>query len=623
MNPVADFGYGPNNHPMPLPPPPQRKRGWNQFNQGAAAPSDQVDSGSHVKVYVAPVPRTSTEADFKLVESSALPSSLYMIRLVFEAHGTIIEVVLLRDKLTGARQGSCFVKYETLDGADRAIKALNNQYTFPGESVPVVVKYADRKRERLGDQRNLEKKDLLEKAIDKVFVGYINKDASAKEFEEIFSPYGHVEDVFIMRNRAYAFVKFSNGEMAAAAIKGLNGTFTMRGCDRPLIVRYADPIKPKTGEPRGNYLPGNANFGPCSQDSAAWTLPNFSNSNARASIPPIGPHHSTIPHPHVTSQMQNWERGAAVVQQPFPSQQVHSQLASMPLQSIQAPNMSSQPFISGEQRQSHPADSSAQNMEQKPNSQTGSNNQKPAESTIPNFVPNFVSISFPDEIFPDCDWSEHYCPDGHAYYYNNVTLESRWEKPEEYALYEKESQKQQEQDDNSCLHSPLLPSSAEQVTQRQQVHSQMHLILSCLFLIRDWSVTGPVSLVQVRVAAVNEILEDVVSTFAGGIGEWIVDFLRTKSCDNDDSNFELQSSLQMEEDINDDQEQSKTSMVAQIERLKLCEAGEFLGLMLSFVMMPDHNFCGCFFYLGAMDSRYADSFSFILVLFVGERGMGD
>ena len=28
--------------------------------------------------------------------------------------------------------GSCFVKYATLDEADRAIKALSNQYTFPG-----------------------------------------------------------------------------------------------------------------------------------------------------------------------------------------------------------------------------------------------------------------------------------------------------------------------------------------------------------------------------------------------------------------------------------------------------------------------------------------------------------
>lgn len=30
--------------------------------------------------------------------------------------------------------GSCFVKYATLDEADRAIKALSNQYTFPGVS---------------------------------------------------------------------------------------------------------------------------------------------------------------------------------------------------------------------------------------------------------------------------------------------------------------------------------------------------------------------------------------------------------------------------------------------------------------------------------------------------------
>lgn len=30
-----------------------------------------------------------------------------------------------------------------------------------------------------------------------------------------------------------------------------------------------------------------------------------------------------------------------------------------------------------------------------------------------------------DEVYPDCDWSEHYCPDGQKYYYNNVTCESK------------------------------------------------------------------------------------------------------------------------------------------------------------------------------------------------------
>ncbi|CAL0311160.1 unnamed protein product [Lupinus luteus] len=432
-----------NNHSMP--PRPFRKRGWHQ--------GDQVDGCSHVKVYVAPVPRTSTEAD---------------VRLVFEVHGTIIEVVLLKDKSTGARQGSCLVKYATLDEADRAIKALNNQYTFPGEATPVVVRYADRERERLGVQRNLEMKGRLKEVmVHKVYVGHINKEASKKDFEDIFSPYGHVEEVFIPYLRGYAFVKYSSREMASAAIEGLNGKFTMRGCDTPLIVRFADPIKPKTGESRDKYLPGNANFGPSSQEPAAWPQPNFGNSNIGRSIPPTGPHHPPIPHPQVTSQMQNWERGAAVVQHPFPFQQVHSQMVSMPLQPIQAPNVSSQPFSTEVQRQSHLVDSTAQNMEQKLNSQlhtqTGSNSDKVVDSIQP-----IVPINFPDEVFPDCDWSEHYCPDGHKYYYNCVTCESRWEKPEENVLCEKESQKPQGQEDHSGLRSQLASSSPQQVAQSHQ-----------------------------------------------------------------------------------------------------------------------------------------------------------
>ncbi|TKY61693.1 Flowering time control protein FCA [Spatholobus suberectus] len=451
--PPVDSGYA-LNHSLPRP---LRKRPWHHSNQGTSP--DQVDGACHVKVYVAPVPRTAPEAD---------------IRSVFEEHGTIVEVVLLKDKRTGVRQGSCFVKYATLDEADRAIKALSNQYTFPGESLPVVVKFADRELERLGVRgfcRNMEKKDPLEEVADKVFVSSINKEASKKEIEEIFSPYGHVEDIFIAHSRGYAFVKFSNREMALAAIKGLNRTFTMRGCDHPLIVRFADPKKPKTGESRGNYLSANANFGPCSQEPAMWPLPNFGDSNTGGSILPVAPHHSTIAHPQVTSHMQNWEPGATVVQQPFPPQQVHPQLASMPVGSIQDLKLSSQPFITEVQRQLHPADSSVQNIEQQLSSQTGSNPNTVAGNTPPD-----MPTSPEDEEFPECDWSEHYCPDGYKYYYNCVTCESRWEKPEEYALYEKESQKQQEQEqeDNSCSLSQLSLSSSQQVAQRQQETNHDH-----------------------------------------------------------------------------------------------------------------------------------------------------
>ncbi|WVZ07302.1 hypothetical protein V8G54_020648 [Vigna mungo] len=237
--------------------------------------------------------------------------------------------------------------------------------------------------------------------------------------------------------------------MALAAIKGLNRTFTMRGCDHPLIVRFADPKRPRTAESR--------------------PLPNFGDPNCGGSMLPIAPHHSSIANPQVTTHMQNWEPGATVVQHSFPPQQLHSQLGSMPFGSIQAPKLPSQtqPFITEVQRESHPADSSVQNIEQHLSSQlasqTGSN-----PSTAAGNTPPAMPSSPQDEDFPECDWSEHYCPDGVKYYYNCVTCESRWEKPEEYALYEKESQKQPELENNYCSLSQLSSCSSLQVAEKYQ-----------------------------------------------------------------------------------------------------------------------------------------------------------
>lgn len=96
----------------------------------------------------------------------------------------------------------------------------------------------------------------------------------------------------------------------------------------------------------------------------------------------------------------------------------------------------------------------------------------------------------------ECDWSEHTCPDGYKYYYNCVTLEStvsfclwiftaseylevffpkdirninknclQWDKPEEFALFEKQLQKQQKpQNPSQKLQSHLPIPSPEQAS---------------------------------------------------------------------------------------------------------------------------------------------------------------
>ncbi|CAN1195108.1 Flowering time control protein FCA [Linum perenne] len=198
-----------------------------------------------------------------------------MIRLAFEKEGNVIEVALVKDKNTGQQQSYCFVKYATSEEADRAIKALHNQHTLPGVSsicafafsscmiivgfqpcyfflqgnAPIRVKYADGERVRLGGA-----------ATDhKLYVFAINKQATEMEVEEIFAPYGRVEDVHLLRDemkqsRGCGFVKYSHRDMALEAISALNGAYTMRGCNQPLIVRFADAKKPKAGDssfPRG------------------------------------------------------------------------------------------------------------------------------------------------------------------------------------------------------------------------------------------------------------------------------------------------------------------------------------------------------------------------------------
>ncbi|WOL13536.1 flowering time control protein FCA isoform X1 [Canna indica] len=226
-------GFGP---PAPMGGP---RRGFS----GRGGSPDRTGGNKFAKLFIGAVPRTATEED---------------IRPLFEEHGDVIEVAFIKDRKTGEQQGCCFVKYATSDEADRAIRALHNQYTLPGGTGPIQVRYADGDRNHPGA------------AEDKLFVASLNKQATPKEIEEIFSPYGRVEDVYIMRDssgqsRGCGFVKFSNRDMAAAALSALNGTFVMRGCDQPLVVRFADPKRPRTGDQRNGPAFGGPGFSPRSE----------------------------------------------------------------------------------------------------------------------------------------------------------------------------------------------------------------------------------------------------------------------------------------------------------------------------------------------------------------------
>ncbi|KAK3415365.1 hypothetical protein EUGRSUZ_H00995 [Eucalyptus grandis] len=395
FHPSDNGGGGGYGGPMPFS---GRKRG-------------RTDAMGLAKLYVAEVPRTAARED---------------IQPLFEQYGHVVEVVLLWDKRTRQQQGSCFVKYATLEEADRAIIALNNKYTFPGEGSAVKVRYADGERERLAPPQPFPpvkvrhadgEQERLGHVVDKLYVGGLNKQASKLEIEEIFAPYGVVEEVYIVRDelkhsRGCAFVKYSHRDMALAAIKALSGNFTMRGCELPLIVRFADPKKPRNGEPRPTR-----NFGEPIGGSIAPSAPI-----TKQQI-------STHSQPVAVSQIV--DRGTAddgMMQNPFPmAQPASSEISQKYVQTAQIPEVtgSSQPSAPQAQKQPHVLPQSTQNSEQRHSFQS-IRQESPRSRDNPQAVPSTSGLSpaFIEMEDLECDWSQHVCPDGNKYYYNCVSLES-------------------------------------------------------------------------------------------------------------------------------------------------------------------------------------------------------
>ncbi|PPS14962.1 hypothetical protein GOBAR_AA05613 [Gossypium barbadense] len=350
------------------------------------------------------------------------------IRFLFQEHGNVVEVIQPKDKKTGERHGYCFVKYAMFEEAERAIAALNNRYMFPGESTTIKVRYADAERDRPGP------------LPDKLYVGCLNKQASKREIEET------LEIAILPEGFSYYQI--------------------------------------------GNYAFNSMPSGPHPQELAMRSMPNLGDSMA-GHIPPNASypvqHISTNSQPQGVSHWANPQVAAChVTYQSYPPvQQAHSQPTSLPSQQTQT--------LQGSSQSSHPADSEQKqqplvppasqipsqqnvNVPKLESPQTGSSQPIAATSVVP-----IVPQSLETVALQESDWSEHTCPEGNKYYYNCVTCESRWNKPEEFALFEKLLQKQQKlQNPSQHIQPDSTGPSAKQVSQSQEVQLQtypMHLKL--------------------------------------------------------------------------------------------------------------------------------------------------
>ena len=137
------------------------------------------------------------------------------------------------------------------------------------------------------------------------------------------------------------------------------------------------------------------------------------------------------------------------------------------------------------------------NLNQQPHTQVPKQQGQAVQSSTPGapsaIIPANINAISQQVTSPaislTCNWTEHTSPEGFKYYYNSMTRESKWEKPEEYVLYEQQQQQQklillqQHQQKLAAQHlqSPpqaqTIPSmqSIQQHPQAQQGQKQMQM----------------------------------------------------------------------------------------------------------------------------------------------------
>ncbi|KAF5191105.1 Flowering time control protein fca [Thalictrum thalictroides] len=200
----------------------------------------------------------------------------------------------------------------------------------------------------------------------------------------------------------------------------------------------------------------------------------------------------SAPHAPLNFQRQGLSAPASQ-QQPHQSlQQPPTQLAqvlSQQTQALQASYQSSQQAFSQLQQQLHLIQQSSQNSGQhqalQVNKQqsswtgtvphTGASTPAIAPTGVAPSTSSATAAPLPTTAPLTCNWTEHSSPEGYKYYYNSVTAESRWEKPEELALFEQQQQQQQQiPQQQTQQHQHLQQKLTVQHQPQSQTQSQTH-----------------------------------------------------------------------------------------------------------------------------------------------------
>ncbi|XP_066919372.1 CUGBP Elav-like family member 3 isoform X3 [Clytia hemisphaerica] len=172
------------------------------------------------KLFIGQVPRTWTEKELKPI---------------FDQYGEIHDLTVLHDKYTGQHKGCAFLTYYEKESAQQAQNELHEKKTLPGCGHAMQVKPA------VSETKTEDRK---------LFIGMLSKKLNEEDLRVMFSPFGTIEELTVLKNpdgtsKGCSFIKYANRLQAQNAIRKLHGSQTMEGCSSPLVVKIADTEKDK------------------------------------------------------------------------------------------------------------------------------------------------------------------------------------------------------------------------------------------------------------------------------------------------------------------------------------------------------------------------------------------
>ena len=174
------------------------------------------------------------------------------LSLTFGAFGSVGQVALPRNKVTGESRGFAFVDLASSDEVAKAIASMDGQ-ELNGRSISVSLMLP---KEKVPEkQERTERAPPPEKNDFKAYIGNLPFGVTDEAITEFFAGQSSVTDVYVAKDadtgkdRGFGFVTFENEEDMSKAIASLDGTFFQGrrlAVRKPLKKGEKSDVKPRS-----------------------------------------------------------------------------------------------------------------------------------------------------------------------------------------------------------------------------------------------------------------------------------------------------------------------------------------------------------------------------------------